>query len=140
MRPLTIALAMILAACSSSPSAPDGALPDMTAPPIPGLCMPRFRAPTEYASQASLTVAIGDLNGDARPDVVTTNADQGFPSLLYGPVKVYMNRGAGRLGDPVSYSTMGHIGMVAIGDLNGDGAPDLATSNGGRLEKSGMKR
>jgi hypothetical protein len=73
-------------------------------------------------------VAIGDLNGDGKPDlaVATPPAD-----LRRGPssVSVFLNRGDGRLEPRVDYAVGAEPVSVAIGDLNGDGKPELATAN-----------
>jgi hypothetical protein len=61
-------------------------------------------------------LALGDLNGDGRPDLVLAQQ---------GPDTVWLNNGRGdftdsglRLGTALSSS-------VAVADLNGDGKPDL---------------
>ena len=71
------------------------------------------------------SVAIGDLNGDGKPDLVTAND---------GPDERLRASSPGRRQLPARSSTYGtsrHPLSVAIGDLNGDGKPDLATANGG---------
>jgi predicted NUDIX family NTP pyrophosphohydrolase len=71
------------------------------------------------------SVAIGDVNGDREPDLATAN-------LAEGTVSVLLNGGDGRFGAPLDYAAGGEIGAassVAVGDLNGDGKPDLVTSN-----------
>jgi hypothetical protein len=87
----------------------------------------RFRAKRDYRTGPSpQAVAIGDLNGDGRIDLVTPNLnsiDTGRPT-----VSVLLNRGNGSFRAKRDYRT-GGIYMVAIGDLNGDGKPDLATGS-----------
>jgi FG-GAP-like repeat len=78
-------------------------------------------APT-YA--AGVRVVAGDLNGDGKPDLVAVNRDQG--------VRVLLNDGAGAFAAANTYPSSlkpGSSDAVAIGDLNGDGAPDLVVSD-----------
>jgi hypothetical protein len=67
------------------------------------------------------SVAIGDLNGDGKPDVATANLEGRTISVL-------LNRGDGRFLAPVEYRTGVEPWDIAIGDLNGDGRADLATA------------
>jgi hypothetical protein len=66
------------------------------------------------------SVAIGDLNGDGKPDLATANYNAESVSVL-------LNRGDGSFGARRDYPA--RVNSVAIGDLNGDGKPDLATAN-----------
>ena len=72
-----------------------------------------------------VSVAVGDFNGDGRPDLAIANKNSNNVTVLLGT-------GAGEFAaapdspfpvgtDPVS---------VAVGDFNGDGKPDLAVANG----------
>ena len=72
-------------------------------------------------------VQLADLNGDGKPDIVTGNED--------GIVSVLLNLGDGTFGPKHDYERGGDGALAdgtffAIGDLNGDDKPDLATSNG----------
>jgi hypothetical protein len=83
--------------------------------PAPG---PSFAAPKNYAAGAApAMVVIGDLNGDGKADLATTN-DAG--------VSVRLNRGNGSFEARRDYRAGGTA--LAIGDLNGDGRLDLATA------------
>ncbi len=69
-------------------------------------------------------MAIGDLNGDGRPDLVTADFGSGAVSVLLagGPTDAptYTRSTTATGPGPLS---------VAIGDLNGDGRPDLVTAD-----------
>jgi len=76
-------------------------------------------------------IAVGDLNGDGYPDVVVAD---GETNQLY----VLLNSGNGQLGWQFTYSfptfsyngsvqlPVGPVTGIAIGDVNGDGKPDVA--------------
>jgi hypothetical protein len=75
----------------------------------------------------AVSVAVGDLNGDGKPDLVVNNAESNSVGVLLG-------NGDGTFQPAVTYGSGGTgvsvgIGGVAIGDLNGDGKPDLAVTN-----------
>ena len=93
---------------------------------------PSFAAPRVLAASLDPdAVAIGDLNGDGKLDLAIANsyfdADEDEGEL--GTVSVRLNRGNGTFRPRRDYSTGGGPHSVAIGDLNGDGKPDLATAN-----------
>ena len=69
------------------------------------------------------SVAMGDLNGDGRPDLVTANRNSNTVSVLLG-------NGDGTFGAKLDYGTGVQPASVAIGDVNGDRKPDLVTANG----------
>jgi FG-GAP-like repeat/PASTA domain/FG-GAP repeat len=69
-----------------------------------------------------VSVAIADLNGDSKPDVVTANGTGETVSVL-------ASGGDGTLRTRRDYRVGASPGSVTIGDLNGDRKPDLATAN-----------
>ena len=69
-------------------------------------------------------MAIGDLNGDGRPDLAAANYAANTVSVLLG-------NGDGTFGAKTDFATGTSPRSVAIGDLNGDGKPDLAVANSG---------
>jgi hypothetical protein len=74
----------------------------------------------------SVEIAIADLNGDGRPDIVTANVDVG-PGPDSSSLSVLLNDGHGGFETRHDYQTgpSSEFGAVAIRDLNGDGSPDL---------------
>ena len=67
-----------------------------------------------------VSVAIGDLNADGNPDLVT--------ALTSAEVSVLLGNGDESFQTSVTFPTGGSY-SVAIGDVNGDGRPDLVTAN-----------
>jgi FG-GAP-like repeat/PASTA domain len=71
---------------------------------------------------------VADLNGDNRPDIVTTNTDKSL--------SVRLNDGNGGFGARRDYRTGGAYDAVASRDLNGDGYPDLITYTSGDVSET----
>jgi len=67
-------------------------------------------------------VAVGDLDGDGRLDVVTANFDSDSVSVL-------LNTGHGQFAAPVDLPVGDHPSSVALGDLNGDQELDMVAVN-----------
>ena len=77
-----------------------------------------------YASggNSPQSVAVADVNGDGKPDLVVANYNYG--------VGVLLGNGDGTFRAPLIYSTGGNTPFsVAIADVNGDGKPDLVVAN-----------
>ena len=90
-----------------------------------------FQPQTMYAVGVTpFAVAIADLNGDGKLDLVTANTNTGT-NVSTGSVSVLLGNGDGTFQPKTDYATTGNLTLaVAIGDLNGDGKPDLmAVSN-----------
>lgn len=90
-----------------------------------------FAAPlTFYQDQANGNIAIGDLNGDGKPDIAVLSSDD---------ISVFRNNcsaGSFSFGTPVVYAAPYGISAsdISIADMNGDGKPDIellsSTNNG----------
>lgn len=79
------------------------------------------------ATAGPVTVAVGDVNGDGRGDIVTTRTG----GTLTDTLSVYLQRSDGTLGTPVNYKMTSPNCLptsVAIGDLNRDGKNDIVVS------------
>ena len=79
-------------------------------------------------------VAIGDVNGDGRNDVVLVTSDYNDPANDYC-IFVFLQNQAGDLDPPVKYPTHGTYiyrpETIDIGDINNDGRADVVIGNGG---------
>src|SRR5438067_6794645 len=109
---LTLAcLAVALALGSVASAAAVGGVPSLAAskrygvPPVAGL---------------GASTAVGDLNGDGRPDVVSVNEN--------GTISVFMTKPGGTLGSRRDYLAASDPVGAAIADLNGDGHADVAVA------------
>ncbi len=92
-----------------------------------------FQAAVKYPSGGNFasSVAVADVNADSKPDIVVLNAfnDPGTVGVLLG-------NGDGSFQAPTTYDT-GQYSIpeaLAVGDLNGDGHPDIAVANFGHSD------
>ena len=85
-----------------------------------------FAPVTDYSSGARSTpysLALGDMNGDGRLDIVLSDYGRAMAILL--------GQGSRRFAPVITFPTPGVEGLnsVALGDVNGDGKLDMVTAN-----------
>jgi Big-like domain-containing protein/VCBS repeat protein/FG-GAP repeat protein len=95
-----------------------------------------FLPPAIYTSGGLIatSVAVADLNGDRKPDLVVANCSPtGSPNCAgEGSVAVFLGNGDGTFQPAATYdSGGGNTESVAVADVNGDGKPDLLVANEG---------
>ncbi len=88
-----------------------------------------FLPPVTYTTPgSSIDVAVADVNGDHKPDLVVANLQPGAT----GSVSVLLQDPAhpGAFLAATNYAALGQPLSVVIADLNGDGLPDIAIADG----------
>jgi hypothetical protein len=74
-----------------------------------------------FGSNPAPKLAVADVNGDGKLDVLATG--------YVGTVSVLLGTGTGNLVNSSNLSTGGYSSDVAVADVNGDGKPDLLTTD-----------
>ena len=127
--PLALPTALILALSSALLLALSSAAMLLTLGAAPAAALSFAPASHSFAGLSPVALAVGDFNGDGRPDVATANTRGHTVGVLLGI-------GRGRLATRVPYGTGMGPRSVAVGDFDGDGHQDLAVANGGEATVS----
>jgi len=96
--------------------------------PISGL---NFAPAVTYDSggEYNYSVAVADVNGDGKPDLLVTNFCAGIPNCD-GTVGVLLGNGDGTFQEAVTYGSGGFWAYaIAVADVNGDGKQDIVVAN-----------
>ena len=96
---------------------------------LTGLGTGKFSTKPVYYSTGSTAqsydVFLEDLNGDGKPDIVTSNAD--------GTISILLNKGKGIYGTANLITSVAalspHLNSLAFADFNGDGKLDIAAAS-----------
>jgi len=81
------------------------------------------------AGMNPVTVAVGDFNGDGRPDLAVTNSANTSSGAVPGNVSVLLGNGDGTFQPARTLNVGSTPAFVAVRDFNGDGVSDLAVAN-----------
>jgi Bacterial Ig-like domain (group 3)/FG-GAP-like repeat len=92
-----------------------------------------FQAPTTYdpGGGNAESIAVGDVNGDGKPDLVVANTCDAVSQCANGgSVGVLLGNGDGTFQKAQTYLSGGWLAWsVAVGDVNGDGKLDVLVAN-----------
>jgi Domain of unknown function (DUF4347)/Bacterial Ig-like domain/FG-GAP-like repeat/RTX calcium-binding nonapeptide repeat (4 copies) len=93
-----------------------------------GAATPTF-APsvTVVTYQNSISLSIGDINGDGKPDLATANSTNNTASIVLNTTPTGATTPT--FAPPVTFPTGNRPRGISIGDFNSDGKPDLAVAN-----------
>jgi hypothetical protein len=84
---------------------------------------------TYATGSAPLSIAVADFDGDGRLDLATSNWG-GASGAVDGSVSVLLANGPGTFAAQTMYKTEIQPNDLAVGDLTGDGLPDIVVAGG----------
>ncbi len=84
----------------------------------------------DTGGQSSFSVAVADVNGDGKPDLLVSSQCVENNSCANGLIGVLLGNGDGTFQPAVEYNSGGvYAYALAVGDVNGDGKPDVVVAN-----------
>ena len=85
-----------------------------------------FAAKVDISGGSGVSIALGDLDGDGKPDVATANATNNVTVI-----RNTSTSGAVSFATSVNLAGASYSQGISIGDLDGDGRPDIVFTDGG---------
>ena len=141
---VVIAIAATAQQAESQPSAKSSATPATESrlqtkqhdPRIPATNSLSFLPAVQYdtGGDDATSVAVADVNGDGKPDIIVANicakSTRAQCGLTKGSVAIFLGNGDGTFLPAVNYGSSGVEDLsVAVADFNGDGKLDLVVTN-----------
>lgn len=104
---------------------------------VPGISVLLGDGTASFGSRADFTfgyyprsIVAADFNADDHVDCVLAHGTYGYPYTL-GTLTIALSTGTGSFGTPVSFGGASDYSWVVAGDLDGDGALDIAATQAG---------
>jgi Big-like domain-containing protein/VCBS repeat protein/HYDIN/CFA65/VesB family protein/centrosomal CEP192-like protein len=123
--------ALVANNCSTADTCESGG-PDGTVSVLLGNGDGTFGSATTYSSGGlyAESIAVADVNGDSRPDIIVGNIYACCNSDNDGSVGILLGNGDGTFQSATAYSSGGYVAFsVSVADVDGDGKPDLVVTN-----------